>query len=183
MSPKYYGPYRVMKRVGPVAYKLELPTSATIHPVIHISKLKHAFGDCKEAQERVPYLTKNHEWLAIPNEVFEYKKDDKGNWEAFMSWKGLPQHDATWEKYDEFQPSFPDYHIEDKVKLEQECSDRPPIIHQYLSPQFRAFTASPEDPNTQEYPPYLRVSEVESCYHGRNESPGIKQDMGSLYTP
>lgn len=48
-----------------------------------------------------------------------------------MSWKGLPRHEATWEKYDNFQQSFPDFHLEDEVNLEQECNVRPPIIHQY----------------------------------------------------
>ena len=71
----------------------------------------------------VPYLTENHEWVAVPDEAYGYTKNDKGDWEVLMSWKGLPRHEATWEKYD--------FHLEDKVNLEQGCNDRPPIIHQY----------------------------------------------------
>ena len=48
-----------------------------------------------------------------------------------MSWKGLSRHEATWENYDDFQQSFPNFHLEDKVKLDRECNIRPPIIHQY----------------------------------------------------
>ncbi|KAA0050812.1 transposon Tf2-1 polyprotein isoform X1 [Cucumis melo var. makuwa] len=73
----------------------------------------------------------NHEWIAVPDEVFGYRKDNKQNWEILISWKGLPRHEATWEKYDDFQQSFPDFHLEDEVNLEQECNVRPPIIHQY----------------------------------------------------
>ena len=28
LSPKYYGPYKVLQRIGSMAYKLELPTSS-----------------------------------------------------------------------------------------------------------------------------------------------------------
>ncbi|TYK19390.1 Transposon Ty3-I Gag-Pol polyprotein [Cucumis melo var. makuwa] len=82
---------------GTLAYKLELPPSATIHPVFHISQLKRAFGDCQNPQESAPYMTENHEWLAIPDEAYGYQKDAKGEWEVLMSWKGLPNHEATWE--------------------------------------------------------------------------------------
>ena len=45
--------------------------------------------------------------------------------------QGLPPHEASWEKCEDFQQKFPDFHLEDKVSLERECNDRPPIIHQY----------------------------------------------------
>ncbi|TYK28537.1 Transposon Ty3-I Gag-Pol polyprotein [Cucumis melo var. makuwa] len=107
LSAKYFGPYRVLKRIGSVAYKLELPPLATIHPVFHISQLKRAFGECQERQDVVPYLTENHERLAVPDEAYGYTKNNKGEWEVLMSWKGLQQHEATWDKYDDFQQSFP----------------------------------------------------------------------------
>jgi hypothetical protein len=39
---KYFGPYKIISRVGNVSYKLKLPESAKIHPVIHVSQLKKA---------------------------------------------------------------------------------------------------------------------------------------------
>ena len=43
LQDQYVGPFEVLKRVGPTAYKLDLSNSSalkTIHPVFHISLLK-----------------------------------------------------------------------------------------------------------------------------------------------
>ncbi|KAK4716070.1 hypothetical protein R3W88_014408 [Solanum pinnatisectum] len=46
LSPRYIGPYRIAKRIGNVAYELELQQElAAVHPVFHISMLKKCMGD------------------------------------------------------------------------------------------------------------------------------------------
>ena len=46
LSPRYVGPYEILKRVGKVAYELKLPNEfASIHPVFHVSMLKKCIGD------------------------------------------------------------------------------------------------------------------------------------------
>jgi hypothetical protein len=41
---KFFRPFRVLARVGKVAYHLELPNSSSVHPVFHVSQLKRSSG-------------------------------------------------------------------------------------------------------------------------------------------
>ena len=40
LSARYYGPYRVVKKVGAVTFQLQLPGTARIHPDFHVALSK-----------------------------------------------------------------------------------------------------------------------------------------------
>jgi hypothetical protein len=44
LKPQFYGPYRVTRRVGEVAYELEFLEGSKIHNLFHVSCLKKALG-------------------------------------------------------------------------------------------------------------------------------------------
>lgn len=87
----FLGPFKIMEKIGLVAYRLELPKSSSIHSVFHVSQLKKVVGDHKlEQSDVMSYLTENYEWIAKPEEIYEYTKNKKGEWEALVKWQGLP---------------------------------------------------------------------------------------------
>ena len=45
LAPRFYGPFEIVQRVGPIAYKLALPAHCHIHPVFHVSQLREARGE------------------------------------------------------------------------------------------------------------------------------------------
>ena len=53
LTPRFIGPFKIIQRVGKVAYELELPNNIKIHPIVHVSGLrKH-----KDGQESFPTRT------------------------------------------------------------------------------------------------------------------------------
>ena len=45
LSLKYYGPYKVLQKIGTMPYKLELLASSRVHLVFHVSCLNKVIGD------------------------------------------------------------------------------------------------------------------------------------------
>ena len=44
LHSRYYGPFRVIEKVGEVAYRLLLPEGCQLHPTFHVSQLKKHIG-------------------------------------------------------------------------------------------------------------------------------------------
>jgi hypothetical protein len=56
ISPKCYGPYDILKRVGSFSYYLVLPSDSKLHHVFHVSCLKKVIGTKCQTQTHIPEL-------------------------------------------------------------------------------------------------------------------------------
>ncbi|GKG04776.1 hypothetical protein Tco_0315163, partial [Tanacetum coccineum] len=46
LNPRYFGPFKVLEKVGSIAYKLELPQELSrVHNTFHVSNLKKCYSD------------------------------------------------------------------------------------------------------------------------------------------
>ena len=100
LSPKYYGLYKVLKKIGIMAYKWELPASSQVHPVFHVSCLKKFIDDKLPVQTIFPKLDEKGKIILEPEEVTETKTRQLQNHsisEYLIKWKNLPAKDSTWE--------------------------------------------------------------------------------------
>ena len=73
LSPKYYGPYKVLQKIGSMAYKLELPASSQVHPVFHVSCLKKVISDKLLVPAILPKLDEEGKIILYPKEITEIR--------------------------------------------------------------------------------------------------------------
>lgn len=102
LSPRYFGPFQVEARVGPVAYLLKLPEGTRVHSVFHVSLLKRRVGDDTPTSGSLPPLRATAVLRLRPERVLDsrtFTEDGIQHRDTLVLWQGLPQEDATWEDW------------------------------------------------------------------------------------
>ena len=98
---KYYGPYKVLQKIGTMAYKVELLASSRIHPIFHVSSLKKVIGDKIPVQTILLELDEEEKIILDPEVVTEtriYQLRNRSISKYLIKWKNLPTEDSTWEE-------------------------------------------------------------------------------------
>ncbi|MCH99534.1 transposon TF2-1 polyprotein, partial [Trifolium medium] len=120
LSMRYFGPFKIIARVGSVAYKLELPTHAKIHSVFHISQLKEFKGGSDEPYIPLPLTTTDIGPTLVPVNVLECRMIMQGKKavpQVLIQWGEEPQTEIKWENFQEIKDNYPLYNLEDKVEF------------------------------------------------------------------
>ena len=100
LAPKYYGPYKVLQKIGSMAYKLELPATSWVHSVFHVSYLNKIIGDKIPIQTILPELDEEGKVileLEIISEIRTKQLRNRVITEYLVKWKNIPVEDSTWE--------------------------------------------------------------------------------------
>jgi hypothetical protein len=108
LYPRYFGPYKIIVKIGEVAYRLQLPEKAHIHNVFHVALLKKFQGTPPVSIVPLPPLQHGHV-LATPAKVMKARLN-RGTWEVLVSWLDKPPTESTWEKFDVFKKTYWDMH-------------------------------------------------------------------------
>lgn len=93
LSFRFYGPYKVLQHIREVAYKLDLPPEARIHPVVHVSQLKSHIAPEAQVSDDVTELSEDSDMIITPLQFQDTRMVKVGGsavTQIKVSWTGVP---------------------------------------------------------------------------------------------
>ena len=102
LSPRYIGPYRIVERIGEVAYRLELPSDLDrIHDVFHVSMLRKYIPDPSHVLTEQPVeIQENLTYEEEPMQILDRREQVLRNKTiplVKVLWRSHTVEEATWE--------------------------------------------------------------------------------------
>ncbi|KAG7599389.1 Zinc finger CCHC-type [Arabidopsis suecica] len=125
LSPRYVGPYKVIERVGAVAYKLQLPPKLdAFHKVFHVSQLRNCLSEHEERVEEIPSelkenLTVEARPIRIMDRMEKGTRRKKVNMVKVL-WNYGGREESTWETENKMKADFPKWFkemVEDPLEI------------------------------------------------------------------
>ena len=112
LSPRYVGPYEILRKVGAVAFELALPPDfPPVHPVFHVSMLKMYVHDPSHVLEHPTLeldvdLTYEEQLVRIVDRLVK-KLRNKSILTVKVIWGRHSKKEATWESVADMKIKYP----------------------------------------------------------------------------
>ncbi|XP_022158399.1 uncharacterized protein LOC111024888 [Momordica charantia] len=113
LSPRYIGPFEILERIGPVAYRLALPPSfEVVHNVFHVSMLRKYVHDPSHVLDFEPLqLNETLGYREVPIEILAKETKVLRNRSIDLvkvRWMNHQVEEATREREDEIKARYPE---------------------------------------------------------------------------
>ncbi|XP_071705189.1 uncharacterized protein [Rutidosis leptorrhynchoides] len=118
LKPRYVGPFKIIERIGPVAYRLELPQQlAGVHNTFHVSNLKKCLAkeDLTIPLEEI-HVDEKLQFVEEPIEIMdrEVKQLKQSNIPIVkVRWNARRGPEFTWEREDQMKRKYPHLFLDD----------------------------------------------------------------------
>nr|GEZ28757.1 putative reverse transcriptase domain-containing protein [Tanacetum cinerariifolium] len=128
LSPRFIGPFKVIERIGPVAYKLEFPNKLRgIHDTFHVSNLKRYFvnDDVVISLDEVQLDEKLH-FVKEPVEIMDREVKRLKQSRILIvkvHWNSRRGPKFTWEREDFFRRKYPRLFARRHVTRQGKCQN------------------------------------------------------------
>ncbi|GJV00752.1 putative reverse transcriptase domain-containing protein [Tanacetum coccineum] len=111
LNPRYVGPFKVLSKVGAVAYKLELPQELSrVHSTFHVSNLKKCYSDEPLAVSLYGlHIDDKLRFVEEPVEIIdrEVKRLKQSRIPIIkVRWNSRRAPEFTWEREDQFRKKY-----------------------------------------------------------------------------
>ncbi len=100
LAPRCYGPFKILKVLSLVTYKLELLAQWTIHPMFHASLLTpyvETIEHGKNFSRPPPDLVDNNEQYKVETIRSHRRYGQRKQLQYLVKWMGYPESDNMWE--------------------------------------------------------------------------------------
>nr|GEW27909.1 putative reverse transcriptase domain-containing protein [Tanacetum cinerariifolium] len=121
LAPRYVGPFEILERVGPVAYRLRLPEElSSMHDTFHVSNLKKCL---ENANLHVPLdeikVGKTLSFVKEPIEIMDREVKSLKRSKIYIvkvRWNSKHGLKFTWERVDHMKTKYPQLFVDHVVE-------------------------------------------------------------------